>query len=78
MHAIEQRLARTTRRKALLKKAKEVGVIDWETTWFDDRSLNAWETEEHAYISVRVKVDRRELLKYEAKLRKQMERRKQK
>lgn len=76
MHAIEERLARTARRKALLKKAKEVGVIDWETTWFDDRSLNAWETEEHAYVSVRIRVDRIELSKYEARLRKRMENKK--
>jgi len=74
MHVIEMRLARTARRKALLKKAMEVGEIDWEATMNDDRSLNAWETEEHAYVSVRVRVDRRELSKYEAKLRKQMER----
>lgn len=73
MHAIEIRLARTARRKALLKKAMEVGVIDWEATMNDDRSLNAWETEEHAYVSVRVKVDRLELFKYESRLRKRME-----
>lgn len=73
MHAIEIRLARTARRKALLKKAMEVGVIDWEATMNDDRSLNAWETEEHAYVSVRVRVDRLELFKYESRLRKRME-----
>lgn len=69
MSVIEERLARTVRRKALLKKAMEVGEIDWIATERDDRSLNAWETEDSAYISVRVRVDRLALARYENTLR---------
>ena len=73
MNVINERLARVHRRKALLKLAKDVGVVDWDVTAVDDRSLNAWETYDHAYISVRIKVDRKTLVQYETRLRRRAE-----
>jgi len=73
MSIIEDRLSRVHRRKALLKMAKDVGVVDWDVTAVDDRSLNAWETYDHAYISVRIKVDRKTLAQYETRLRRRAE-----